>query len=339
MSAPSSSSTSSPTSTSGQRLAARRPALEARGTIRRAVRGWFDGQGFLEVETPARVPSPGQEPHLDAIAADGWWLATSPEYHMKRLCAAGYERIVQMGKAFRGGERGPHHQTEFTIVEWYRAHAPLDALAHDCEQLLRAAARAIGGAPDGLGLDGEFERTTVRELLRVHAGFDLDGDEPAQDLRDKALRAGAFAGQPPPPGSAWDDVFFQIFLDRVEPHLGKTRPTFVFDWPAPLGALARGKPDDARFVERFELYAGGLELANAFGELTDAAEQRTRFVEESRLRAARGKATYPLDEQLLAALPAMPPTSGIALGFDRLVMLVLGATDIREVVAFADDEV
>jgi lysyl-tRNA synthetase class 2 len=244
-----------------------------------------------------------------------------------------------MGKAFRGGERGAHHQSEFTIVEWYRAGAPLDTLARDCEQLLRLAAQAAGRDPAALGLAADFERTTVRALLRTHAGVDLAGDESAAELRAKAMAAGAFAGPPPPAGTAWDDLFFQIFLDRVEAHLGRGRPTFVFDWPAPLGALARRRPDDPRLCERFELYAGGLELANAFGELTDAGEQRARFVEESRLRAARGKAVYPLDEKLLSALPHMPPTAGIALGFDRLVMLALGATEIRDVVAFADDEV
>ncbi len=321
-------------------MAARRAALEARARIRRAVRAWFEGEGFLEVETPARVPSPGQEPHLDAIAAQGWWLATSPEYHMKRLVAAGHERIVQIGKAFRGGERGPHHQSEFTIVEWYRAGAPLEAIARDCEQLLRVAAAAAGADAAALGIDRDFERATVRGLVRAHAGVEIAGDESADELRGKALAAGAFAGTPPPPGTAWDDVFFQMFLDRVEPHLGRPgHPTFVFDWPAPLGALARRKPDDPRLVERFELYAGGLELANAFGELTDPVEQRARFVEESALRAARGKATYPIDEKLLAALAVMPPTSGVALGFDRLVMFVLGARDIGDVVAFADHEV
>ena len=322
----------------------KRPALEARARIRRAVRAWFEGEGFLEVETPARVRAPGQEPHLDAIPADDGverrWLATSPEYHMKRLVAAGHGRIVQIGKAFRGGERGPHHQSEFTIVEWYRAGAPLEAIARDCEQLLRVAAAAAGADAAALGIDRDLPRATVRDLVRTHAGLEIAGDESADDLRAKAVAAGAFAGPPPPPGTAWDDVFFQMFLDRVEPHLGRPgHPTFVFDWPAPLGALARRKPGDPRVVERFELYAGGLELANAFGELTDPVEQRARFVEESALRAARGKATYPIDEKLLAALAMMPPTSGVALGFDRLVMFVLGAKDIRDVVAFADDEV
>jgi len=322
----------------------KRPALEARARIRRAVRAWFEGEGFLEVETPARVRAPGQEPHLDAIPADDGaerrWLATSPEYHMKRLVAAGHGRIVQIGKAFRGGERGPHHQSEFTIVEWYRAGAPLEAIARDCEQLLRVAAAAAGADAAALGIDRDLPRATVRDLVRTHAGLEIAGDESADDLRAKAVAAGAFAGPPPPPGTAWDDVFFQMFLDRVEPHLGRPgHPTFVFDWPAPLGALARRKPGDPRVVERFELYAGGLELANAFGELTDPVEQRARFVEESALRAARGKAIYPIDEKLLAALALMPPTSGVALGFDRLVMFVLGAKDIRDVVAFADDEV
>ena len=259
---------------------------------------------------------------------------------MKRLVAGGYERIVQIGKAFRGGERGAHHQSEFTLVEWYRAGAPLDTIARDCEHILRVAATAAGADATALGVDRDFVRASVRDLVRAHAGVELAGDESAGALRDKAVAAGAFAGTPPPAGTAWDDVFFQVFLDRVEPHLGRRgHPTFVFDWPAPLGALARRKTDDPRVVERFELYAGGLELANAFGELTDPVEQRARFVEESQLRASRGKATYPLDEKLLAALAVMPPTSGVALGFDRLVMFVLGATDIREVVAFADDEV
>jgi lysyl-tRNA synthetase class 2 len=302
----------------------------------RAVRAFFEGEGFLEVETPARVLSPGQEVHLDALPSGDRWLITSPEYHMKRLVAAGLPRIVQIGKAWRAGERGPHHLPEFTMVEWYRAGAPLERIAQDCEALLGAAARAAGRDPAELGLVAPFARTTVRELLAAEAGVALDGDESAAALRDKARRAGVDVGS----AEAWDDIFFQIFLDRVEPALARApRPTFVLDWPAPLGALARRKPADPRVCERFELYAGGLELANAFGELTDAAEQRARFADEARIRAARGKAVYPLDERLLAALPRMPETAGVALGFDRLVMLVLGARDIREVVAFGDEMV
>jgi lysyl-tRNA synthetase class 2 len=293
------------------------------------VRAWFDDQGFLEVETPARVPAPGQEVHLDAIPApdhgDRRFLVTSPEYHMKRLCGAGFERIYQLGRAFRAGERGPHHQPEFTMLEWYRAGRELEAVARDCEAILSVAAAAIGRAPFAI----PFERTTVRALVQEHAGFELRGDEPVEELRAKAGGSAA----------AWDDAFFQMFLDRVEPHLGLAGPVFVFDWPAPLGALARRKEDDPRVVERFELYAGGLELVNAFGELVDPVEQRRRFEEESEVRRARGKVTYPVDENLLAALGHMPPTCGAAMGFDRLVMLALGAKDIRDVVAFADDEV
>jgi elongation factor P--(R)-beta-lysine ligase len=327
------------------RLAARRAALEARARILSAVRGWFEQEGFLAVETPARVLAPGQEVHLDAIASGERWLVTSPEYHMKRLLGAGFERIVQIGKAWRAGEVGPHHQPEFTIAEWYRAYAPLEAIADDCEALLRVAATAAGPAgiaagatgraPAGLDLSGPFERTTVRALLKLHAGIDLTGDEDAVALAEKARATGIAIGN----ATAWDDIFFQIFLDRIEPHIGRERPTFVFDWPAPLGALARRKVSNPRFVERFELYAGGLELANAFGELTDAAEQRARFIEESATRARLGKTVYPLDERLLTALSQMHPSAGVALGLDRLVMLLLGAREIREVIAFADDEI
>jgi lysyl-tRNA synthetase class 2 len=340
----------------GARLAGRRAALEARARVVRAARVWFEAEGFLEVETPARVRAPGQEIHLDALpsgtGADGRarWLVTSPEYHMKRLLGAGFERIVQFGKAWRAGEVGPHHQPEFLIAEWYRAGAPLAAIADDCEALVHIAfdqvgdpgrvpvppgARSGGQSPPPLDLSGPFERTTVREVVARHARVEIAGDETVDALAAKARAAGVdVAGR-----DSWDDVFFQLWLDRVEPRLGRGRPTFVFDWPAPLGALARRKTDDPRLVERFELYANGLELANAFGELTDAAEQRARFAAESETRARLGKTVYAVDEKLLAALPGMRPTSGVALGMDRLVMLVLGAADIRDVVAFAEDEV
>jgi lysyl-tRNA synthetase class 2 len=330
------------------RLAARRPALAARAAALRAVRGYFDGQGFLEVETPARVRSPGQETHLDAIpAGDERYLITSPEYHMKRLVAGGYERIVQICRSFRAGEEGAQHQPEFTMVEWYRAGGSLEDLMRDCEAMIESVARAVGhwprasvpearqgGGGGTLSLAAPFERTTVRELLDAYAGIELRGDETLADMHALARRAGCHVGA----DAAWDDVFYQIFLDRIEPRLGVSRPTFVLDWPRPLAALARAKPADPLTVERFELYAAGLELANAFGELTDPVEQRRRFEEERKRRKQRGKAVYPIDEKLLEALPHMPPTSGIALGFDRLMMLVLGATNIRDVLAFAADE-
>ena len=307
-------------------MPAARETLEARARILRAVRGWFEEQGFLEVDTPARVRSPGQEVHLDAVpAGDRHWLITSPEYHMKRLVAAGLPRIVQIGKCWRGGESGPHHRGEFTMVEWYRAGAPLAALADDCEALLRAAAVAAGRDPAALGLAAPFARTTVRELWARHAGIELGGDEDAAALRAKAAAAGVAVGSGRPPGTTSSTRCSSTASSRGWRREG---PTFVFDWPAPLAALARPKPDDPRVVERFELYAGGLELANAFGELTDPVEQRRRFEDESRDPRRPRQAGLPDRRGAAGGAPRMPPTSGIALGFDRLVMLVLGARDI-----------
>jgi len=315
-----------------QRLAVRRPALEGRARVLSALRRWFEDEGFLEVETPARVRAPGQEVHLDALPSADRWLITSPEYAMKRLVGAGYERIVSIGKCWRAEERGAHHEPEFTMIEWYRAHTPLARIADDCEALVRLAAGAAGR---GRAFAAPFARVTVRQLMHDFAGMTLEGDESAPALAAKVTAAGVTLGT----ATAWDDIFFQVWLDRVEPRLPALGPVFVFDWPGPLGALARRHPDDPRLVERFELYAGGLELANAFGELTDAAEQRQRFETETSARRARGKAVYPIDEALLAALPHMPPTAGVALGFDRLVMLALGASAIRDVIAFANDEI
>jgi len=315
----------------------------------RAVRGYFQTQDFLEVETPTRVLSPGQEVHIDAIpASDGRYLITSPEYHMKRLVAAGLPRIVQFCRCFRAEEAGPNHQPEFTMVEWYRAGGSMDELIRDCEAIVEVAARAIGNWPtvpipanrrganqnSRLVIEAPFARATVRELFRDHAGVNLRGDEGRDELRNLAERVGCPIG----PDAGWDDIFYQVFLDRIELHLGGERPSVVMDWPLPMAALARRKADDPLTAERFELYAAGLELANAFGELTDPVEQRTRFEHEAAVRRHRGGAVYPIDEKLIEALGHMPATCGIALGFDRLVMLVTGASHIREVLAFAYDE-
>lgn len=328
------------------RLRGRRAALEARAVALSAVRSWFAREGFLEVETPARVKAPGQELHLDAVPAGEEpaldalprWLITSPEYAMKRLCGAGFGQIFQIGKCWRAGERGPHHQPEFTMIEWYRADAPLDRIADDCEALVRVVAAALAAhlpARVRAALTSPFRRRTMADLVEEAAGVSLDGDESDATLRNKV----AAAGVDPRGATRWDDLFFQLWLDKVEPVLSTQGPTFVADWPRPLAALARAKPQDPRVAERFELYAGGLELANAYGELVDAAEQRRRFLEENEARRSLGKHVYPLDERLLSALDEMPPTAGVALGFDRLMMWVWGAQDIREVMAFAADEI
>ncbi len=327
-------------------LTRRLTALAARARVLDSLRRVFAAEAFLEVETPSRVRCPGQEVHLESFTAGGdRYLITSPEYHMKRLVAAGAERIFQIARAFRAEEAGPHHQPEFTIIEWYRARAPLEWIADDCEALVRAAASAVGrpsqlpGRAGGADLDlaAPFERTTVAALFARHAGIELRGDESGGELAAKAQAEGHRLGG----ATAYDDVFFQLFLDHVEPNIGRERPTFVFDWPLPLAALARRKdrPGLPPVAERFELYAGGLELANAFGELTDPEEQRARFETERSQRRIAGRTVYPIDEKLLHALPHMPPTSGVALGFDRLVMLVLGAPEIGDVIAFPDAEI
>ncbi len=317
-------------------------ALRARATALAKVRETFASRGFLEVETPLLVPSPGLEIHLEAVRAADGYLITSPEYQMKRLLAAGFERIYQVCKCFRANERGAHHASEFTMIEWYRAYAGLDAIVDDTEQLVSAVVRAIFGVPvanvGGRDIDVRppWRRMTVRAAMREYASVDVDGAEPAAELV-RVIRA---AGIDVADGTAWDDAFFAAFLARVEPAIAALDHALILeDWPAPLAALARRKPDDPKTALRFEAYVGGIELANAFDELTDASEQRARFLEDQRVRRERGKPVYPLDEKLLAALDeGLPPSAGIALGFDRLVMLATGAASIEQVLTFAGDE-
>ena len=313
--------------------------LAARGAALAALRRFFAERDFLEVETPLLVPSPGLELHLEAVAAAGGYLITSPEYQMKRLLAAGFERIYQVCKCFRAGERGPHHAAEFTMVEWYRGFAGLDAIARDTEELVAAVVSAVAGSPiarvAGRAIDvvPPWPRLTVREAMRRWAGVEVAGDEPAAALVAAVRAAGIAVAD----GTAWDDAFFAAFLARVEPQLAALdRPVLLEDWPAPLAALARRKPGDPRTALRFEAYVGGIELANAFGELTDPVEQRARFEHDQATRRARGKPVYPIDERLLAALAeGLPPSAGIALGVDRLIMLATGAETIGDVLTFA----
>ncbi|MFI5288637.1 MAG: EF-P lysine aminoacylase EpmA [Polyangia bacterium] len=331
--------------TEAERLAGRLRNLERRAALNRAVRRFFDERGFVEIEAPILVPSPGLELHLDAFevsaSREPRYLITSPEYQMKRLLAGGMERIYSLGKVFRRGELGAHHNPEFTMLEWYRAGEGWQAIADDVEALVAGAARALLGdttltLPDGrtLALDAPWERLSVADATERFAGARIEGDESLALLGEKVRSAGHRV----PDEGGWDDLFFTLFLDAVEPRLGRDRPTLLYDWPRPLCALAREKPGDPRVVERFEVYAAGLELCNAFGELTDPVEQRRRLEADRAARAARGLPLYPIDEKFLAALATLPPSSGIALGVDRLAMLLLGATDIRDVLPFKDDE-
>jgi elongation factor P--(R)-beta-lysine ligase len=324
---------------------AQRRNARARAALAGALRGALSARGYEEVETPCLVPTPGMEPHIDAFAApfrpEGGgperplWLHTSPEYAMKRLLADGLERIFQLARVFRNGELSRTHNPEFTLLELYRAGTDYRGIMADTEAAIEACARAL--APDGLpraalDLAAPFEVVTVAEAFARHAGVDLaacDGD--AARLR---AAAGAAGHDPGPPGEGFEDVFFRVMLDAVEPRLGRGRPTWLVDWPASMAALARLKPGDPRWAERFELYAGGLELANGFSELTDAAEQRARLLAERAQRAACGRPAYPLDERFLEAVGRMPAAGGVAVGMDRLLMLLTGAASIDEVLLF-----
>jgi len=327
--------------------AARRPYLLKRSRIAAALRAWFARAGFIEVETPALQVSPGNETHLHAFATGligpggerrELFLRTSPEFACKKLLAAGETRIVDFARVFRNRERGALHHPEFTLMEWYRANEPYERLMDDCAALLVEAARAAGSREfsfRGRTIDpfAAPERITMAEAFDRHAGIDLlatisGGTGDRERLAAAAGRAGvAFAAD-----DTWGDIFSRILAERVEPHLGNGRATILYEYPLPQAALARAKPGSDKVAERFELYACGVELGNAFGELTDAAEQRARFQaamdEKARIHGER----YPLDEDFLEALVRMPEASGIALGFDRLVMLASGAQSIEQVI-------
>ncbi|MCF8481593.1 MAG: EF-P lysine aminoacylase GenX [Rhodospirillum sp.] len=338
------------------RYAAKRPTLRARGAIIRAIRTFMEQLGCEEVETPALQISPGLEPHLKAFKTEllepfeevgrTLMLHTSPEFAMKKLLAAGETDIFQIARVFRNGERGPTHHPEFTMLEWYRTGLPLEGLMAETEDLVRVVAQAAGVDVlrwDGVAVDpfAPWERLTVAEALDRYAGIDLMA----------ALEAGvAVSGNPMEPSPAplraaaegigvtcqdhdrCEDVFFRVVLDRVEPNLGRERPTILHAYPVCMAALSRRDPRDPRLAERFEVYVGGLELANAFGELTDAAEQAARFTHDMDVKEALYGERYPIDGAFLAALEqGLPECSGIALGVDRLVMLCTGAKRLEDV--------
>jgi len=323
-----------------------RPFLMARGAITRAVRAWFDEQGFAEVETGVLQVSPGNEIHLHAPRtelrrADGSratrYLRTSPEFACKKLLAAGEQQIFEFARVFRDRERGDLHLPEFTMLEWYRANAGYDAVMADSVVVIAHAAQATGIGRfsfRGRVADpfAEPELLTVAAAFECFAGIDLLGT--IADGKGDRARLAAAAGQKVriSDDDTWSDIFSKVLVEHVEPKLGQGRLTILFEYPAPEAALARPKPSDARVAERFEIYACGVELANGFGELTDAREQRLRFMEAMDEKQRRYGERYPLDEEFLAAVAAMPAASGVALGFDRLVMLASGAIRIDQVV-------
>src|SRR5216683_5976218 len=331
-----------------ERFAAKRVHLETRGRVTAAIRHFFAARGFAEVDTPALQISPGLEPHLMAFATElvepgegprPRYLHTSPEFAMKKLLVAGVPRLFQLTHCFRDGERSATHHPEFAMLEWYRAGAGYRDLMADCEALLGRAQAAAGVAAlswNGRRADAcrPWQRLSVAEAFARHARIDLLATAPDPARPDAALLAAAAAktGIAPHPGDDWETLFFRIFLERIEPHLGIGVPTILYDYPLALAALSRRKPDDPRLCERFELYVCGLELANAFGELTDPAEQRRRFLADQAKKQALYGETYPIDGDFLAALShGLPDCAGIALGFDRLVMLATGARHIEEV--------
>jgi lysyl-tRNA synthetase class 2 len=325
----------------------RRPFLLTRGRIQAAIRGWFEAQGFIEVEPAALQVSPGNETHLHAFATelvgtDGVrsrrYLHTSPEFACKKLLAAGEERIFTFTQVFRNRERGALHHPAFTMLEWYRVREPYERLMEDCADLLAVAARAAGVERFSFGnraIDpfAAPERVTVAEAFRRLGGIDLlattCGTAPN---RDALARAAMTAGIKVAADDTWGDIFSRVLVEKVEPAIGNGRATLLTEYPAQQAALARARDADPRVAERFELYACGVELANAFGELTDPDVQRRRLEAEMDEKMRIYGERYPIDDDFLAALAHMPPASGCALGFDRLVMLATGAARIDQVV-------
>lgn len=315
-------------------------AARARMQLYGALRSHFGATGYLEVETPTLVPTPGLEPHIDPFEARfipqtgvgarrSLWLHTSPEYAMKRLLADGSPPIFQLCKTYRNGEISSTHNPEFTMLEFYRPQADYHAIMDDLEGALAAVERAV--APERKLFSAlPYERLTVRDAVLRHTGIDLFVHADGASLRKAVKDLGVHVGE----STEFDDVFFHLFLERVERKLGVGRPTFLIEYPASMASLSRLKPGDPRVAERVELYADGVELANGFSELIDPVEQRKRLMEEQALRRALGRPAFELDEKFLQALPKMPPSGGIAVGLDRVLMLLLGADEIADVLLF-----
>lgn len=331
-----------------ERHEGRRPALLARNRIQAALRDWLAARNFIEVDPSALAISPGNEAHLhafrtEAIGNEGlprpMYLHTSPEFAMKKLLAAGEKRIHAFAHVWRNRERGPLHSPEFTMLEWYRAGEDYSILMDDCASFLQLAVRAAGSSKlryKTYECDPAlpYHRLSVAEAFRCHANIDLLATIRPDGSTDGTALAAQMAAQNlrHAPDDTWSDMLSRILSERVEPHLGHGRITILDRYPVPEAALARPCADDPRCAERFEVYACGVELANGFGELTDASEQRARFTAEMDEKERVYGHRYPLDEDFLAALPHMPNASGIAMGFDRLVMLATAAPHIDQVI-------
>jgi elongation factor P--(R)-beta-lysine ligase len=300
------------------RLSRKSQALHERAKIIQSIRLFFIHNDFLEVETSLRIPSPAPEEHIEAITSGDWFLQTSPELCMKRLLAAGYPRIFQISKCFRAAEKGSKHLPEFTMLEWYATGFDYHQLMDYCEEMLIAVLNDVRLNQDivwqnqKINIASPWERITVADAFFRYAPVTLE----------EALL---------------QDKFDEIMVEYIEPRLGLERPTFIYDYPARLAALAKIKTNDPTVAERFELYIGGLELANGFSELTDAKEQRQRFEEALKMRSAKNWARYEMPEKFLQSLDTLPPCAGLALGIDRLVMIITDAANIDEVVTFTPE--
>lgn len=319
--------------------------LQAAMAVRVAIREWFVKNDFLEVETPTMVRAPGQEPYLNPFevtvrdergAETDGYLVTSPEYALKKLLVAGFSKIFELSRSFRNNEpTGGFHNPVFTMLEWYRAGTDYRGIMDDTEKLAQFVQQNLRDAKYPLQQSVDFsipwERLTVREAFRKYADIDLDSVFEAPVFRKLLKKRGMLING----NETFDDCYFKVFLTKIEQKLGIGKPTFLYDYPASMAALARIKKDDPRYAERVEVYAAGVELANGYSELCDAKEQRTRFLAEQEIRKQDGKPVLLLDEEFLAALEeGLPECSGIALGVDRLAMVLLDAKSIREVLFF-----
>ncbi len=317
---------------------------DTRVNILRLIREFFWSLDFVETDTPIAIKNPGQEPYLNPVPvvfydpagkAENFYLHTSPELAMKKLLAAGYKKIFQIVKCFRNNESfGGNHNTEFTMIEWYRSPGKYQDIMDDTENLFKFVGEKLNKQTvkynnKEINISGKWDRLSMKEVWQKFINVNLDDYLDFENLKKLAEGKGYKVDH----SDKYEDVFFKIFLNEIEPHLGNETPVFVYDFPAQMTSLSRLCEQDNRYAERFELYVGGLELANAFGELTDAKEQKDRLEKDKNLRSELGKTTWPVDPDFIQALQSgIAPAGGIALGVDRMVLLFTGAKDLNEVI-------